>query len=56
MVTNQELLTELRAMQEVGIKVDDRVLNHAYSDDLSGYEGIGVEQLASMFCELYNWT
>lgn len=56
MITNSELIRELRAMQEVGIKVDDRVFNHAATEDLSGYKGINVEQLASMFCELYNWT
>lgn len=54
MITNSELISELRAMQEVGIKVDDAALNHARTDDLSGYEGINVEQLASLFCELYN--
>lgn len=56
MITNRDLLNELLAMKEVGIKVDDNVLNHARTDDLGGYEGIGVEQLASLFCELYNWT
>jgi hypothetical protein len=56
MITNRDLLNELLAMKEAGIKVNDRVLNHASSDDLSGYEGIGVEQLASLFCEIYNWV
>lgn len=53
---NCKLLNELLAMREVGIKVDDNVLNHARTDDLSEYRGIDVEQLASLFCELYNWT
>lgn len=56
MIDKNELIAALRAMQEAGIKVDDNVFNHAATDDLSGYEGISVEQLASMFCELYNWT
>lgn len=56
MIKNQDLLDELLAMKEVGIRVDEAALNHARTDDLSGYEGINVEQLASLFCELYNWT
>lgn len=56
MIKNQDLLDELLLMREVGIRVDDAALNHARTDDLSGYEGINVEQLASLFCELYNWT
>jgi hypothetical protein len=56
MIANRDLLNELLEMKDAGVKVDDRVLNHASSDDLSGYEGIGVEQLASLFCELYNWV
>jgi hypothetical protein len=56
MITNRDLLNELLAMKEVGIHVCDNVLNHASLDDLKGYEGISVEQLASMFCELYNWV
>jgi len=56
MIKNHELVAELRAMQEIGIKVDDRTLNHANSDDLSQYQGISVGELASLYCELYNWT
>jgi len=56
MIKNHELVAELRAMQEIGIKVDDRTLNHANSDDLSQYQGISVRELASLYCELYNWT
>lgn len=56
MIKNQDLLNELLEMKHAGVKVDDNVLNHARTDDLSGYEGIIVEQLASLFCELYNWT
>lgn len=56
MINKNDLIAELRAMQEAGIKVDDRTFNHANTDDLSGYDGISVEQLASLFCELYNWT
>lgn len=50
----QALLDELRAMREVGIYVSDSAFDHARTDDLSGYQGINVEQLASLFCELYN--
>jgi hypothetical protein len=53
---NNHLLNELLAMREVGIKVDDNVLNHARIDDLSQYEAISISELASLFCELYNWT
>ena len=56
MIKNHELVSELREMQEIGIKVDDRTLNHANSDNLSQYEGITVEELASLYRELYNWT
>jgi hypothetical protein len=41
-------------MREIGIPVTDGALNHARLDDLSGYQGITVEELASLFCELYN--
>ena len=51
---NKQLLDELLAMREVGIHVSDNALNHARTDDLSDYQGISVEQLASLFCELYN--
>jgi hypothetical protein len=54
MITNRELLNELLAMREIGIPVTDGALNHARLDDLSGYQGITVEELASLFCELYN--
>lgn len=54
--TNQALLHELLAMQELGIQVDDNVLNHARLDDLNQYQAISVVDLASLFCELYNWT
>lgn len=53
---NNQLLNELLAMREVGIKVDDNTLNHARIDDLSQYEAISISELASLFCELYNWT
>lgn len=53
---NQELIAELRAMQEVGIKVDDRTLNMARTENLDQYEGIDIEQIASLFVEMYNWT
>jgi hypothetical protein len=53
--TNKALLNELLEMREVGIRVSDNALNHARVDDLSGYEGINIEQLASLFCELYNF-
>lgn len=53
---NQALLHELLAMQELGIQVDDNALNHARLDDLSQYQAISVADLASLFCELYNWT
>lgn len=53
---NQDLLHELLAMKEIGMHVDDNVLNHACADDLSGYAGISTANLASLFCELYNWT
>jgi len=56
MINNRDLQNELLAMREVGIPVTDGALNHARLDDLSGYEGISVEQLASLFCEIYNWV
>jgi hypothetical protein len=56
MISNQDLLDELLAMKEAGIDVSDGALNHALTDDLSEYEGIGVEQLASLFCEMYHWN
>lgn len=56
MISNQDLLKELLAMKEAGIEVSDGALNHARTDDLSEYEGISVEQLASLFCELYHWN
>jgi hypothetical protein len=54
MITNRELQNELLAMREIGIPVTDGALNHARLDDLSGYQGITVEELASLFCELYH--
>lgn len=54
--SNTDLLHELLAMKEVGIQVDDNVLNHARTDDLSEYQAISAADLASLFCELYNWT
>jgi hypothetical protein len=54
MITNRELLNELLAMREIGIPVTDRALNHASLDDLSGYQGITVGELANLFCELYH--
>lgn len=54
MITNNDLLNELLAMREVGIPVTDGALNHARLDDLTKYEGISVEQLASLFQELYH--
>lgn len=56
MINNRDLLNELLAMKEVGIKVDDNTLNHARLDDLKEYEAISVGELASLFCDLYNWT
>jgi len=41
-------------MREIGIPVTDRALNHARTDDLSGYQGISVAELASLFAELYH--
>jgi hypothetical protein len=54
--TNCKLLNELLAMKDVGIKVDDRTLNKASSEDLTQYESMGITDLASLFCDLYNWT
>jgi hypothetical protein len=54
MIANRELLNELLAMREIGIPVTDRALNHARTDDLSGYQGISVAELASLFAELYH--
>lgn len=54
--SNTDLLYELLAMKEIGIQVDDNVLNHARTDDISEYDGISIGELASLFCELYNWT
>jgi hypothetical protein len=51
---NQQLLAELLAMRDVGIHVSDNTLNHALADDLTEYVGIGISELASLFCELYN--
>lgn len=53
---NTDLLHELLAMKELGIQVDDNVLNHARIDDLSEYQAISTADLASLFCEMYNWT
>lgn len=55
MIANNDLLNELLGMKELGVQVDDNVLNHARTDDLSEYTGISVTDLASLFCELYNW-
>jgi hypothetical protein len=54
--SNTDLLHELLAMKEVGIQVDDNVLNHARIDDISEYEGLSVSDLADLYCQLYNWT
>jgi hypothetical protein len=56
MIANQDLLNELLGMKELGVQVDDNVLNHARIDDLSEYGGLSVADLASLYCELYNWT
>lgn len=53
---NTALLHELLAMKELGLQVDDNVLNHARIDDLSEYDGLSTTDLASLYCELYNWT
>lgn len=53
---NTDLLHELLAMKELGVQVDDNVLNHARIDDLSEYAGLSTTDLASLYCELYNWT
>lgn len=50
---NQLLLDELILTKEVGIPVSNEALEHAREDDLSVYEGINIEQLASLFCEFY---
>jgi hypothetical protein len=55
-MTNSELLNELLGMRDIGIRVDDRTLNHAMSDDIGGYASMSVADLASLYCELYNWT
>ncbi|NDC55381.1 MAG: hypothetical protein EBZ69_00890 [Alphaproteobacteria bacterium] len=54
-MTNQDLLNELLAMRELGIPVSDGTLNHAREDDISTYVSISVSDLASLFCELYNF-
>jgi len=54
-MTNRELLNELLAMRELGIPVSDNTLNHAREDDLSTYLSMSVGELASLFCELYNF-
>lgn len=41
-------------MRDVGIHVADNTLEHARADELTEYVGIGISELASLFCELYN--
>lgn len=50
---NQQLLNELLAMREIGLAVTDGALNHARLDDLSQYDSMTIEELASLFAELY---
>lgn len=50
---NCKLLNELLAMREIGIPVSDNTLNHARLDDLSEYESMKIDELASLYCELY---
>ena len=53
-MTNQDLLNELLAMREVGIAVTDNTLNHARLDDLTEYAHASVNEIADLFCDLYN--
>jgi hypothetical protein len=51
---NDKLVQELLAMREVGIHVADATLQHAQTADLAEYQAINCEELASLFCDLYN--
>lgn len=51
---NQRLIDELLAMRQIGIVVSDQTIQKASEVDLSEYSGIMIEELASLFCELYN--
>lgn len=52
-ILSADLVAELTAMREIGVRVSDAALAHAAADDLSEYDGISVGELASLFCELY---
>lgn len=53
-IVRRDLIKELTEMRKLGVKVSDYCLRQAECIDLSDYEAISTEDLASLFCELYN--
>lgn len=51
---NKQLVDELLAMRDIGVRVSEKTIQHAQTDNLQEYAGISIGELASLFCELYN--
>lgn len=50
----EDLILELEEMKKFGIHVSDKTLQQAKVASLEEYDAIKIEELASLFCELYN--
>lgn len=49
---NQEVVSELKAMKEIGMRVPAKVIRSAQTADLSGYENMKASEIADLLIDL----
>ena len=51
-VINQKVISELKAMKEVGIRISKKVFAFAESEDMTQYNNMSISEIADLMVEL----
>lgn len=50
----KHLVKELEELKKLGVRVSNKTIQHAKTDDISEYDYMSVSELADLFIQLYN--
>ena len=51
-VINQKVISELKSMKEVGIRIPKKVFAFAESEDMTQYDNMSISEIADLMIEL----